>query len=85
MGHFFKEVDKKTKSMIIIAFCLKKTYSLYMRQMLISVAETHRKFEPMLAGKGSSGSDWLNVLGNQTFYIYLCCPIMNSKKIPACF
>ena len=77
MGHFFKEVDKKTKSMIIIAFCLKKTYSLYMRQMLISVAETHRKFEPMLAGKGSSRSDRLNILSDQTFYIYLCYPIVN--------
>lgn len=51
--------------MIIIAFCLKKTYRLHMKQMLISVAETHRKFEPMLADKGSSGSDWLNVLDNQ--------------------
>ena len=53
--------------------------------MLISVTETHWKFKPMLAGKGSSKSDWLNILSNQTLNIYLCCPIMNSKKIPACF
>ena len=45
--------------------------------MLISITKTHRKFKPMLAGKGSSRSDRLNILSDQTFYIYLCCPIMN--------
>ena len=79
MGHFFNEVDKKTKSMIIIAFCLKKAYSLYMRQMLIPVAETHRKFEPMLAGKGSSGSDRLDVLSE-----YGTCPYLLNNVFIWC-
>ena len=53
--------------------------------MLMSITKTHRKFKPMLAGKGSSRSDRLNILSDQTFYIYLCYPIVNPSEIPACF
>lgn len=45
--------------------------------MLMSITKTHREFKPMLAGKGSSRSDRLNILSDQTFYIYLCYPIVN--------
>ena len=51
----------------------------------MSITKTHRKFKPMLAGKGSSRSDRLNISSDQTFYIYLCYPIVNPLKIPACF
>ena len=32
----------------------------------MSITKTHRKFKPMLAGKGSSRSDRLNILSDQT-------------------
>jgi len=38
--------------------------------LLVSITKTHWKFKPMLSWKGSSRSDWLNVLSNQTLYIY---------------
>ena len=37
----------------------------------------------MLAGKGSSGSDWLDILSNQAFHLHCGNAIMDSKKIPA--
>ena len=37
--------------------------------LLIAVAKAHWKFEPRLACKGSTGSDRLNVLGDQTLNI----------------
>ena len=50
---------------------------------LIPVAEADREFKSMLAGKGSSGSDWLNVLSDQAFHLHCGSSIMDSKKIPA--
>ena len=68
--------NKKTKSIFNIEICLKMNIVIY-ELMLMSITKTHRKFKPMLAGKGSSRSDRLNILSDQTFYIYLCYPIVN--------
>ena len=38
--------------------------------MLMSITKTHREFKPMLAGKGSSRSDRLNILSDQTLDVY---------------
>jgi hypothetical protein len=37
---------------------------------LVPVTETDWEFKPVLAGKGSSGPDWLDVLNNQAFHIH---------------
>jgi hypothetical protein len=37
---------------------------------LITIAETYRKLKPVLAGKGSSRPDWLNILSNQAFHLH---------------
>jgi hypothetical protein len=37
----------------------------------------------MLAGKGSSGSDRLNVLGDQILHLHFSNAIMDSQEIPA--
>ena len=53
--------------------------------VLVPVAETDWKFEPMLAGKGSSGPGWFNVLGNQALHIHFCFAVMNPQEVPAGF
>ena len=75
--------DKQTKAEILLAFCLKMEYNVFEKSILISVAETHRKFKPVLAGKGSSGPDWFNIFDNQALYRNLCYSSMNPQKIPA--
>lgn len=52
---------------------------------LVPIAETDWKFEPMLPGKGSSGPDWFNVLGDQALHIHFRFAVMDSKEIPADF
>ena len=52
---------------------------------LATVAETDRKFEPVLAGKGSPGPDRLNVLCDQVLHFHLCCFVMDPQKVPADF
>ena len=50
----------------------------------MSITKTHRKFKPMLAGKGSSRSDRLNILSDQTFYIVRakpCLPLWSFSLI----
>lgn len=37
----------------------------------------------MLAGKGSSGPDWFNVLGDQAFHIHLGHAIPNAQEVAA--
>lgn len=50
----------------------------------MSITKTHREFKPMLAGKGSSRSDRLNILSDQTFYIVRakpCLPLWSFSLI----
>ena len=39
----------------------------------------------MLAGKGSSGPDWFNVLSNQALHIHFCFAVMDPQEVPAGF
>ena len=39
----------------------------------------------MLAGIGSSGSDWFNVLFDQTLHIHFCHAIMDPQEVSAGF
>ena len=55
------------------------------RCTLVAVAETHWKFKPVLAGKGSSGSDRFSILSYQALHIHFCFLIMDPEEITACF
>ena len=51
--------------------------------LLVSIAETDRKFEPMLACKSSSGPDRFNVLCYQVLHLHLYCLVMDPQKVSA--
>ena len=53
--------------------------------LLVPIAETDWKFEPMLAGKGSSGPDWFSVLFDQALHIHFCPAITEPQEVPAGF
>ena len=51
----------------------------------MSITKTHRKFKPMLAGKGSSRSDRLNISSDQTFLHLSLLSHRESLKNPCMF
>ena len=53
--------------------------------VLIPVTETDGKLEPMLAGKGSSGPDGFDILGDQALHIHFRPAVMDPQEIPAGF
>ena len=53
--------------------------------VLIPVTETDWKLEPMLAGKGSSGPDGFDILGDQALHIHFRPAVMDPQEIPAGF
>ena len=53
--------------------------------LLVTIAETNWKFEPMPAGKSPSGPDRFYILCDQVLHRHRYCSVMDSQELSARF